>query len=377
MAERHGLQKEQIIDFNGKLLPIAGEFKGMHIKKARPLIAEKLRSKGLLEKIDENYVHSIALNSRGGGIIEPQIMRQWFIDVNKKFKLKKSHIKDIKDGQDINLKELMGATISSGQIEIIPEQFKKIYFHWIDNLRDWCISRQIWYGHRIPVWYREDEVYCGVSPPRDKGWEQDNDTLDTWFSSALWTFSTLGWPAFAETATAGKPGPENDLANYHPTSILETGYDILFFWVARMILMTGYHLGDIPFERVYLHGLVRDQQGRKMSKSLGNTIDPLDMIKKYGADATRMSLIIGNPPGQDLKLSEEKIKGYKHFTNKMWNITRFVLSSIEDFDVGKQPELTIKDKEILEELSKIAEEITRDIEHYRFYLAGEKLYHYI
>lgn len=198
-----------------------------------------------------------------------------------------------------------------------------------------------------------------------EGWEQDPDTLDTWFSSGLWTFSTLGWPEKTE-----------DLEMYHPTTILETGHDILFFWVARMILMTGYLLGDIPFKTVYLHGLVRDKNGKKMSKSLGNIIDPLDMIKKYGADAARMSFIVGNTPGTDMNLSEDKIKGYKHFANKIWNVTRFVLSNTENVNIEKKPALSERDQEILKELEVMTRDVTTDIENYRFYLAGEKLYQY-
>jgi len=354
IAERHDLDKEQIIDEHGKLLAIAGEFTGMHISKVRPAIVEKLKEKGLLEKVDEDYTHSLATNSRGGGTIEPQIKEQWFIDVNKEI-----------PGRGLSLKELMRNAVEKGDVTILPARFEKIYYHWIDNLRDWCISRQIWYGHRIPVWYKDKEMYVGTEPPQGDNWEQDADTLDTWFSSGLWTFSTLGWPK--ETA---------DLKTYHPTSVLETGYDILFFWVARMILMTGYLLQDVPFRTVYLHGLVRDDKGRKMSKSLGNVIDPLDMIEKYGADATRLSLVIGAAPGNDIKLSEDKVKGYKHFANKVWNASKFVMQSIEDANVSTQPELTKEDQETLQELQEFSKDITQDIENYRLYLAAEKLYHY-
>ena len=259
----------------------------------------------------------------------------------------------------------MRNAVEKGGIKILPERFEKIYYHWIDNLRDWCISRQIWYGHRIPVWYRQDEMYVGIEPPEGKEWEQDSDTLDTWFSSGLWTFSTLGWPDETE-----------DLKTYHPTSVLETGYDILFFWVARMILMTGHLLNDIPFHTVYLHGLVRDQQGRKMSKSIGNIINPLDMIQKYGADATRLSLIIGAAPGNDLKLSEDKVRGYKYFANKVWNASRFVILNIQNADLETKPELTDEDQKALDELQALVRDITGDMENFRLYLAAEKLYHY-
>ncbi len=366
IARRHNLDKEQIIDFEGKLLPIAGEFNGMHIKKARPLIVEKLKEKGLLVKVDENYTHRIATNSRGGGVIEPQIKLQWWIDVNKEFVLKDSRLEGIKAGDKVTLKKLMRQAVESGQIKITPERFEKIYFHWIDNLRDWCISRQIWYGHRIPVWYRGEETYCGEELPKGEEWEQDPDTLDTWFSSGLWTFSTLGWPDKTE-----------DLKTFHPTDVLETGYDIIFFWVARMILMTTYHLGDIPFKKVYLHGLVRDAEKQKMSKSRGNIVDPLEMIGQYGADALRMGLIVGNPPGNDLALSQDKVKGHKHFANKIWNASRFVISNVNDINaIGKPQSLTEQDERNLQELRAMTKEITEDMEHFRLYLAAEKLYHY-
>ncbi len=394
IALRHNLDKEQIIDLKGKLLPIAGEFTGQHITKARPLIVEKLQKKGLLEKVDKNYTHRIATNSRGGGVIEPQIMRQWFVDVKKEFPFPHAGLKGIKKGQNTTLKKLMLHVVKTKQIEILPKRFEKIYFHWIENLRDWCISRQIWFGHQIPVWYKGKETYVGIQAPRGKGpafanatagtWKQDPDTLDTWFSSGLWTFSTLGWPHFAQSATRGKPGPENDLANYHPTSVLETGYDILFFWVARMILMSTYLVGKVPFRTVYLHGLVRDEKGRKMSKSLGNVIDPLTMVEKYGADATRLSLIIGAGPGNDIKLSEDRVKGYRNFANKLWNIARFVQINTKDYPLtslgagkGKaKPKLSAKDRKILSDFEKTKKQVTKLIEEYRLSQAAETLYHY-
>ncbi|MDD5084058.1 MAG: valine--tRNA ligase [Candidatus Moranbacteria bacterium] len=355
IAQRHGLSKEQIIDFDGKLLPIAREFAGMDIHEAREKIVEKLQAKSLVVKIEDDYIHNIAINSRGGGIIEPQIKRQWFIDVNKTF---------VRDGKEVSLKQLMQTAVRSGGVEIIPERFKRTYFHWIDNLRDWCISRQIWYGHRIPVWYRGEEIYCGTKAPEGAGWEQDSDTLDTWFSSGLWTFSTLGWGFDEEKWQREKI--------YHPTSVLETGYDILFFWVARMILMSEYFLGEVPFKKAYLHGLVRDEQGRKMSKSLGNIIDPLDIIPEHGADALRLSLVIGSTPGNDIKLGAEKIVSFHNFTNKLWNIGRYVMTQSEATDTAPKA-ITAADHFICLRLDSVVNEVTRHLEQYNFSIAGETL----
>ena len=365
IAERHGLEKEQIIDEYGKLLPISGEFAGMKIAEAREKIVAKMRKKDLVEK-EEAYQHNIATAERTGGIIEPQIKLQWFIDVNKEV-----------PGRGKSLKQLMLEPVASGQITFVPDHFLKTYYHWIENLRDWCISRQIWYGHRIPVWYRGEEIVVGNEPAED-GWLQDEDTLDTWFSSGLWTFSTLGWPEATD-----------DLAAYHPTSLLETGYDILFFWVARMILMTEFTLGTIPFKTLYLHGLVRDAQGRKMSKSLGNNLDPLDMAREYGADAARMALVVGTAPGTDMRISPDKVKGYKHFANKLWNIARFVLehttadaSGLKNRDktwasAPERADFSVHEQKLLSELDVLTKDITDDIENYRVYLAAEKVYHYV
>ena len=448
IAERHGLDKEQIIGYNGKLLEIAGEeFVGMNIAEARVKIVEKLREKNLIVKAEEEYVHNIAVNSRGGGIIEPQIKEQWFVNVNKEFE---------RNGKKTTLKSLMQEAVRSNEIKIIPERFEKVYFHWIDNLRDWCISRQIWFGHRIPVWYdmgaeenirgllwldneknpltltneqlktidqagskygqlirdNSNEAILLISfgnanllvenkffnwseiqsritgididsckkpeffgeKPNSESFIQDPDTLDTWFSSGLWTFSTLGWPKKKE-----------DFEIYHPNSVLETGYDILFFWVARMILMSEYLLNDTPFKTVYLHGLVRDEKGRKMSKSLGNVIDPLDMTTRYGTDAVRLALVIGSTPGNDIRIGEEKIASFRNFTNKLWNIGRYVAQQTVNGErkiaedarqksTGNMRGATSDaDHWILSRLNKTVGEVTRLLENYQFSLAGETL----
>lgn len=354
LAQKYDLTYEQIIDKYGKLLPIAGEeFSGMKIKEAREKIVEKLTAKGLVDKI-EDYTHNISTAERSGGIIEPQIMTQWFVAVNKPF----NHF-----GKETTLKALMIEAVESKKTVIIPDRFEKVYFHWINNLKDWCISRQIWYGHRVPVWYRGEEIFCGIDAPTGDGWAQDEDTLDTWFSSGMWTFSTLGWP---EKTT--------DLATFHPTNLLETGHDILFFWVARMILFSTYALNEVPFKDVYLHGLVRDTLGRKMSKSLGNVLDPRDLSSKYGTDALRMSLLVANGPGNDLKLGEDKVKAYKMFANKIWNATRFVVERTIDHTIGV--DLNDEDKAVYDAWRAVHLDITSDLENYRLHLGSQKIYDY-
>ena len=364
MAKKHDLPAKQVINEFAKMTVGDDRLLGKKTIEARETIVEWLKAEGLLEK-EEVIKQNISTAERTGGIIEPLPKLQWFIDVDKAFTLQHSEIKGIKSGSKVTLKDIMRIAVENGQIKIIPDYFSKTYFHWIDNLGDWCISRQIWYGHRIPVWYKGDERYCGVEDPKGEGWIQDEDTLDTWFSAGLWTFSTLGWPD--ET---------KDLKMFHPADILETGYEILFFWVARMILMTGYGLGTIPFRTIYLHGTVRDAKGRKMSKSLGNGIDPIDISKKYGTDAGRMALVVGNTPGTDMPLSEDKIRGYKNFANKIWQASRFVLTNTQDFDDKTKPKLTAADKKTLKELNKLCKDITKQIDDFKFYTAAENLYHY-
>ena len=365
MAERHSLPKVQVINEYSKMMIGDERILNKKTTEAREVIVEWLKNEGLLEK-EEAIKQNISTAERTGGVVEPLPKLQWFVAVNNKFIIPHSEINGIKTGQETTLKEIMKDAVEGGQIKIIPDYFGKTYFHWIDKLSDWCISRQIWYGHRIPVWYKGSEIYCDTVTPKGEGWTQDEDTLDTWFSSAMWTFSTLGWPE-----------KTRDFELYHPTDILETGYEIIFFWVARMIMMTGYNLGTIPFKNVYFHGTVRDAKGRKMSKSLGNGMDPLDVAKDFGMDAGRIALIIGTAPGTDSKIDENKIRGYKNFANKVWNITRFVLTSVEGFDVHSRPEVTPGDQKILSGLEATVKDITADIDAYRFYMASDKIYHYI
>lgn len=340
IAKRHGLDIEQIIDERGKLLPIAGEFAGMSIKEARPLIVEKLKSKGLVEKIDEKYMHEVPVCYKCSREIEPQVKEQWFVKIK-------------------SLAEPVSKAIEAGEVTFYPEHYKKILLNWLTNIEDWNISRQIVWGIPIPVWYKANDkggdIFVGENAP-DEGWERDPDTFDTWFSSGQWPFATLGYPD-------GK-----DFDTFYPTQVMETGGDLIFFWVSRMLMLGLYRTGKLPFSTVYLHGMVVAKDGTKMSKSKGNVISPLEMSEKYGTDALRMGLIIGNTPGTPTALYEDKIKAYKHFANKIWNITRFVLSQ------KNQGELV---PDLKAEFDSLAKDMTNDIEQYRFYMAGEKLYHYL
>lgn len=303
------------------------KYRGMPAAKARKAVVEDLKTAGLLIKEDP-ITHSVGHCQRCDTVIEPTISDQWFIKAKP---LAEPAIKAVRDGT----------------IKILPKRFEKTYFHWMENIKDWCVSRQIWWGHKIPI-------------------EGEDDVLDTWFSSSLWPFATLGWPKETE-----------NLKYFYPTTLLETGYDILFFWVARMI-MVGYAMtGKAPFATVYLHGLVRDIEGRKMSKSLGNVVDPVDYIEKYGADALRMALVVGTTAGNDSKISEEKVVGYRNFANKVWNIARFVLTHSLKI---KNQKLKIKNKDdqwILDELKKTGNLVTQYLGNYRLSLAGEELYDFI
>jgi valyl-tRNA synthetase len=407
MAERHGLPTVQVIDQSGRMMENCGEaYAGLLIDAARKKIERALKDDGLLESVEE-IPQNLPIAERGGNPVEFLPMEQWFVRVNKPFKVRQKTLGKWKKGETATLKDLMRYAVESEQVRMIPDRFKKVYFSWIDNLRDWCISRQIWFGHQIPVWYKSRdarsakhdtgkesressvEIHVGSEAP-DEGWERDPDTLDTWFSSGTWTFSALGWPKKTK-----------DLKTYHPTDVLETAHEIIFFWVARMILMSTYALGEVPFRDVYFHGLVRDKEGRKMSKSLDNVLDPLDLIPKYGTDAVRLSLIIGSTPGLDVRLSEQKIESYRNFTNKLWNISRYVLGVIANeekqsaeiatlsgqavtprndkkknvtpAEAGVQSQKTLADVWILSRLADVSASVTEKLQKYQFSAAGEAL----
>jgi len=383
-----------VIGVDGKMTSAAGkEYAGLLAEVAREKMVEWLRKNSLIEK-EEEIVQNVGTSDRFGDVVEVLPLTQWFVSVNK-----------IIPGKGKSLKDLMREAVEAGlnndpaqKITITPERFHKTYLNWIDNLRDWCVSRQIWWGHRIPVWYQkldnrqqttddrnEDEVYCGINPPEGEGWVQDEDTLDTWYSSALWTFSTLGWPASAEAefirrsaseGGAGKPAKNDDLDMFHPTAWMQMGYEILFFWMARMILMTTYALDEIPFRDVYIHGMLRDEKGRKFSKSSGNNIDPLDVIRDFGTDSLRLSLLLGVTPGNDSKFYEEKIIGARNFITKLWNISKFIFEKSEIRNQKSEIDfenLTLADEWILLKFQVLVKQVTEDLDNFRFSQAGEKL----
>ena len=333
-----------------------GKYSGMDRFEARKAIVADLEAEGALIKT-ENYSHNVGTCYRCHATIEPKVSMQWFVKMEP---LAKPAIEAVR----------------SGETKFVPERFDKIYFHWMENIKDWCISRQLWWGHRIPAWYCADcgEVIvakdepCKCSKCGSEKLSQDPDTLDTWFSSALWPFSTLGWPE--NTA---------DLQHYFPTNTLVTGYDIIFFWVARMIFSSCEHMGKAPFDTVLIHGLVRDAQGRKMSKSLGNGIDPLEIIDKYGADALRFTLATGNSPGNDMRFSDEKVEASRNFANKLWNAARFVLMNLAgDEPAPYLPEkLALEDKWVLTKFNTVVREVTDNLEKYELGIAVQKLYDFI
>ncbi len=363
MAEENDLEIKKVINEDGKINQGFGEFSGLTVQEARKAIVQKLKENKLLEK-EEEIDNALSVCYRCDTPIEPLPSKQWFVSVNKK----------IERLNNKSLKEKAIDVARKKEISFIPNRFEKRYIDWMENLHDWCISRQIWFGHRIPVWYKNDEIYVDTEPPTDEeNWTQDPDVLDTWFSSGMWTFSTLGWPDnFQDGKKLG------DLKKFHPTQVLETGYEILTLWVSRMIMMSLFAVGEIPFEDVYLHGMVLDEHGKKMSKSKGNGIDPMDVIAQFGTDAVRLSLLIGNTPGNNLRIGEEKISGMRNLINKLWNIARFIETGyqISELSRGKElkkENLTLADRWILLKTNQLIQEVDEDIKKYRFSEAGEKL----
>ncbi len=376
VARRHNLEIREVIDQYGKMNEKAGEYRGMKILEARKAVVEEMKKKDLIEKVDENYVHQVGKCYKCGTTIEPRVLPQWFIAVNKKGdKTGKTWTKDALNA------------VEKGEVKFVTDKFRKIFNHWVNNLRDWNISRQIVWGIQIPAWFCKDcnevTVTAGEKPMRchkcnSTNIEQDRDVFDTWFSSGQWPFATL------------KTTQKGDFDKFYPTSVMETGWDILPFWVMRMIMMGLYVTGKVPFRDVYLHGLVRDQDRQKMSKSKGNVINPLGVAETYGSDAVRMALVFGTSAGNDAIISEEKIRGMRNFANKIWNASRFVLLQVSGGDIreGKlgsarldnldidKTILTENDKAILRDMELVQASITDKLDKFRFSQAGEELYEF-
>ena len=352
-----GLRHElPVLNEDATLNEQGGKYAGMDRYEARRAIVRDLEEGGFLVRT-EDHQHNVGACYRCRSVVEPRVSKQWFV----------------------RMEPLAGPAmevVKNGSLQFVPERFAKIYYHWMENIRDWCISRQLWWGHRIPAWYCDDcgEITVAKSAPErcahcgGSHIRQDEDTLDTWFSSALWPFSTLGWP---------DKTPE--LSYFYPTDTLVTGYDIIFFWVARMIFSGVHNMGEIPFKNVFIHGLIRDAQGRKMSKSLGNGVDPMEVIEQYGADALRLTLCTGNSPGNDMRFSDEKVRASRNFANKLWNASRFILMNLSDevTSLDLPQELTLEDRWFLSLYNRLVREVTDNLEHFELGVAVQKLYDFI
>ncbi len=348
VGQRHGLEKIIIMNPDATMNEKTGKYQGLNRFECREKLVEDLDNQGLLIGI-EKITHSVGHSERSDAIVEPYLSKQWFVKMDV---LAAQALKNQKNTET--------------KVNFFPERFEKTLNHWLEISHDWCISRQLWWGHRIPAWYKDDETYVGIKPPKGDGWQQDPDTLDTWFSSALWPFSTMGWPDNTEM-----------LQRYYPNDVIIAGFDIIFFWVSRMIFQGLEFTGKRPFKDCLIHGLVRDSLGRKMSKSLGNGVDPMDEIEKYGADSLRFFLTTSSAPGMDVKYDPEKVKSTWNFINKLWNASRFVLMNIEDEYKETLTNLTLSDKWILTKLNNTVKNVTKSMEKYEFNIVGSTLYNFI
>ena len=350
VGQRHNLEKIVVINPNGTMNKNALQYEGLDRFECRKQLAKDLKDQNLLISVEE-ITHNVGYSERTDVMVEPYLSKQWFVKM-----------------RPLADKVLENQKNKQTKVNFIPERYEKIMNHWMEITYDWCISRQLWWGHEIPAWYKDDEIYVGINPPQEEGWEKDKDVLDTWFSSALWPFSTLGWPENTK-----------DLNRYYPNNVLVTGYDIIPFWVNKMTFQGLEFTGKRPFKDCLIHGLIRDKQGRKMSKSLGNGVDPMDVIEKYGADSLRYFLTTNSSPGMDLRYDEEKVASTWNFINKLWNASRFVLMNIENF---KKEDYTLEnlteiDKWILTKTNKTIKEITENMDKYEFNNVGNTLYKYI
>jgi valyl-tRNA synthetase len=357
VGKRHNLPEILVMNEDGSINHLGGKYTGMDRYEARRAIVKDLEEQGFLVKV-KDHVHNVGCHDRCGTTVEPMISRQWYVKMES---LAKPAIEAVREKKT----------------KFVPERFEKVYYNWMENIQDWCISRQLWWGHRIPVWYCKscgeiivaEEAPTNCSKCGSDNLQQDTDVLDTWFSSALWPFSTLGWPEKTE-----------DLKYFYPTNTLVTGYDIIFFWVARMIFSGLHNMGEVPFDTVLIHGIIRDAEGRKMSKSLGNGVDPLDVIDQYGADALRFMLVSGNAPGNDIRFNIDKVEAARNFANKIWNASRFVMMNLDKELMKKyegETEYTIADRWILSRMNTMVKEITDNVEKFEIGIAAQKLYDFI